>query len=185
MTKGADDYEVGYGKPPKRTQFAPGVSGNKGRRKRPETQAEIIARIRDELVEVNGKLVTKFEVAIHRAFNQALLSGKIRDLQILLELLDKYGALPKADQWAESKANADNVIEKIRNVFLKTNDIDPADFEERRLQEREDALLVTSCPHCGPALKFRWRSTAYRDLAKRIGKTGLHKEVERLHSKRD
>lgn len=28
-----DDYKVGYGKPPKHSQFQPGESGNKGRRK--------------------------------------------------------------------------------------------------------------------------------------------------------
>jgi hypothetical protein len=38
------DYEVGYGRPPKKSRFRPGVSGNpKGRRKRkPSTLAEII-----------------------------------------------------------------------------------------------------------------------------------------------
>jgi hypothetical protein len=34
-TKSPGDYEVGYGKPPKKNRYAPGVSGNpRGRRKR-------------------------------------------------------------------------------------------------------------------------------------------------------
>jgi hypothetical protein len=33
-TSDVSDYEIGYGKPPKRTQFQPGVSGNPGGRRR-------------------------------------------------------------------------------------------------------------------------------------------------------
>ena len=36
------EYKVGYGRPPKHSQFPPGVSGNKGRRRRKETPAEIL-----------------------------------------------------------------------------------------------------------------------------------------------
>ena len=41
------DYDVGYGKPPKRTRFKAGISGNlKGRPKRkPMALAEIVGKV--------------------------------------------------------------------------------------------------------------------------------------------
>jgi len=76
MKRKTDDYEVGYGKPPRHSQFPPGVSGNKGRRRKTENSAEIVARVRDELVLVNGKHVTKFELAVQQTVNQTIRSGK-------------------------------------------------------------------------------------------------------------
>jgi hypothetical protein len=183
--KKSGDYEVGYGKPPKGGQFPPGVSGNKGRRKRLETQAEIIARTRDDRVEINGKLITKFELVWLQVMNQTIKSGKPRDFKILMEIMEKYGALPKADQWEDARGAADKVIEKMRNNFLATKNIDPADFEEHCRHNREEAQLVMSCPHCGPALKEGWTKKIYKDLAKRVGKSNLHEEAEGLHMKDD
>lgn len=183
MAEGPKDDGVGYKKPPKHSQFPPGVSGNTGRRKRPETHGEIIARIRDEQVMVGDKLMTKFELAIMQVVNQTIKSGKPRDLKIMLELLEKHGAITQGDPWADARGAADKVIEKIRNNFLATKNIDPADFEEWRHHELEEVRLVISCPQCGPALKAGWTSNDYKELTKRIGKTFLHGEVEHLHSK--
>jgi hypothetical protein len=182
MTKKRDDYEVGYGKPPKHSQFAPGVSGNKGRRKRPETPAEIITRISEEKVLVNGKLISSFELAIRQTFAQTIRSGKSRDLTILLELLAKHGAMPEADRWAEQKAGADHVMEKILTIFDRTNDVDPADVAELEQYARDEVRLVMSCPHCGPELRTRWRKKERKDLAKRYGQTRLHGQVEDCHA---
>ncbi|WP_260929348.1 DUF5681 domain-containing protein [Novosphingobium sp. 9] len=93
------DYEVGYGKPPVHTRFKPGQSGNKGRRKKKlrETRKDIVRRIRDEKVRVNGKWITAFELAVRSTFNQTIKSGKPRDLKMLLELLSSYNAGPEDD----------------------------------------------------------------------------------------
>jgi hypothetical protein len=173
-----DDYEVGYGKPPRHSQFPPGVSGNKGRRKRPETQAETIARVRDERVMVNGKPMTKFEMMIHQVFNQTIRSGKPRDLKALLELLDKHGAIPEADRWAEVQAGADSVMEKIMTIFDRTYDIDPADTAELKRLSGEEAAHVMACSHCAPHLKAQWKKEERKALSERHGKTGLHTQVE-------
>jgi len=146
MAKDPKTYEVGYGKPPKRTQFAPGISGNSGRRKRPETSAEIVTRIRDEKIEVNGRLVSKFEIVIQRAFSETIKTGKARDLKSLLEILDKHGALPKADQADDSREKAEKVIEKLRSSFLAHYDIDPEDYEEIRRLSRQEIELIMACP---------------------------------------
>ncbi len=43
----SDDYDVGYGKPPRRSQFEKGVSGNaKGR---PRSTRNFLSDLRDEL----------------------------------------------------------------------------------------------------------------------------------------
>lgn len=184
MPKKSDGYEVGYGNPPKHSQFPPGVSGNKGRRKRPETQAEIVARIRDEKVMLGDRLVTKFELAIQQSFNQTIRSGKPRDLKLLLELLEKHGSVPEADQWAEMQEGAERAQQRILSFFNKVNDIDPADVAELERLEREEAELIMSCPHCAPELKAQWKRQERKALADRYGKTGLHRQVETARTAR-
>lgn len=173
------DYEVGYGKPPRHSQFVPGQSGNKGRRKRPETQAEIVARIRDELVTVNGRAMTKFELAVHATVNQTIKGGKVRDLKLLFELLDKHGGIPAADWAAKMKEGADKVMEKIMLVFDRTLDIDPADSAMLERLDAEEAQLILQCPSCRDALRSRWKDPAYMALMKRYAPTGLHGRVKR------
>jgi hypothetical protein len=100
-----DDYEVGYGKPPKHSQWLPGESGNKGRKKKlPPNFISIVQAVRDEMHEVNGKKVTGFELAVRSTFAKTIKSGKPRDLKLLLEIIDKYGGIPEIDRYAETKA---------------------------------------------------------------------------------
>lgn len=178
MAKNPDDYEVGYKKPPKHSQFPPGVSGRTGRRKPAEAQAEIVARVRDEPVEFNGKLISKFELTLMRVMNETLRSGDPRDLKILLELLDKHGALPHADLRAQAEAGANQVIEKIKNSYLNRHNIDREDFEARRALEREEVQIILSSPDSITALKALWARPDYKEVTKRVGKTSLHGDVE-------
>ncbi len=173
------DYEVGYGKPPQHSQFVPGQSGNKGRRKRPETQAEIVARVRDELVAVNGRAMTKFELAVHAAINQTIKGGKPRDLKLLLELLDKHGAMPAAESAAQMRKSADLVMDKIVTVFNRTLDIDPADSAMIEQLEAEEVQMLLKCSSCSETLRRRWKDQAYVDLVKRHGATRLHQMVKK------
>ena len=168
------DYEVGYGKPPKHSQFVPGQSGFKGRRKAKETPAEIVRRVRDELVMFQGNMVTKLELAVLSVMNQTIKGGRFRDLRLLFDFLDKHGALPKADEAAKSKAAADKVMAKIEDIFNKTLDIDPEDAAALEKLQREEAQIVMNCRHCGPSLRARWADQAYLALRKRYGGTGLH-----------
>lgn len=82
------DYEVGYGKPPKQSQFQPGQSGNpRGRPKDARGLGTIIRKAMDEkvLVRTNGKerKVRRVEAMIYRLQEQAL-KGDIRALDKLL-----------------------------------------------------------------------------------------------------
>lgn len=172
------DYEVGYAKPPRHSQFMPGQSGNKGRRKkRPETQAEIIARVRDEPVTVNGRTMTKFELAVHATINQTIKGGKPRDLKLLFDLLDQHGAMPEVDRAAEAREGADLAIRKIFTVFDRLDGRDPADGETVKRLEAEELQIVLDCPHCSETLRRRWNDPAYKALVARYAPTGLHRMV--------
>lgn len=89
----SDTYEVGFAKPPQRTQFRKGASGNpKGRPKGSKSMANILTKIGRERVNVtiNGRTrsITKYEAyimqLINRAANGDLKAG--RDLMTALRL---------------------------------------------------------------------------------------------------
>jgi Family of unknown function (DUF5681) len=182
MANDGDDYKVGYGKPPRHSQFVPGTSGNKGRRRKRETQGQIIARLRDEKVEINGQMVTKFELAVTQTLNQTIRSGKPRDLTLLLELLDKHGAMPKVDERAEAERQAASAMKKIHDFFNRSLEIDPEDIALLDRYSREEAKLLMACSRCAPELKSRWARKEQKELAKRYGKTQLQHQIERAQS---
>jgi Family of unknown function (DUF5681) len=73
----SDSYEVGYGKPPKDTQFKKGVSGNpKGRpRKILDFHQELLRQSRDTIIIIeNGKprRISKHEAVIKQLINKAI-----------------------------------------------------------------------------------------------------------------
>lgn len=174
------DYEVGYGKPPKQHQFKPGESGFKGRKKKPREQhAEMIARVRDEMVVVGGKRISKLELAVRQVFNQTIKSGKTRDLKALMDMLDQYGAIPEWDRYAEMKAGADEALRKIFETLDRTlPDGDPADHAERAKQDRIELDIVMECEHCGPTLRNRWKLPSFMELVERGFGTELFKRFK-------
>jgi hypothetical protein len=99
-----DDYEVGYGKPPKHTRFAKGASGNpSGRPKGSKNLATHIHEAIHKKVRVNTengvRHITKLEATLMQLLNLAL-GGKnrqaIRDVLQLAQL---------AEQTAENEAH--------------------------------------------------------------------------------
>lgn len=88
------DYEVGYGKPPQHTRFAPGQSGN--RKGRPKKQMELRTAFLNELndpvvvTESNRrKTITKQEVMIKQLVNKAA-SGDLGSIKLVHELLQHW-----------------------------------------------------------------------------------------------
>ncbi len=83
-----NDYDIGYGKPPKATRFRKGVSGNPtGRPKGSRSISSILAKLGRERVKVttNGKTrtMTKLEVVFTQLNNQAA-SGNLKAIRELL-----------------------------------------------------------------------------------------------------
>lgn len=84
-------YEVGFGKPPRRTQFAKGKSGNpRGRPKGALNVATMLKRILEEevIITQNGRrrTATKLEAAFIQLTDKAT-GGDLKALQLLTSLL--------------------------------------------------------------------------------------------------
>lgn len=88
--KSPSTHAVGYGKPPRASQFKKGVSGNpKGRPKGSPNLVTVLGRTLRERVTVteNGRqyVITKCEAAMKQLVNKAA-SGDARALQLLLRV---------------------------------------------------------------------------------------------------
>jgi hypothetical protein len=107
-------YVVGYGRPPKATQFKPGQSGNpKGR---PKGRRSIGAVLRDVIeqriaVTENGKTrrIPALEVMLRRLANDAMRNDP-RALKLLLSLVDRYAESPEGQTPLEEVLREDKEI---------------------------------------------------------------------------
>jgi Family of unknown function (DUF5681) len=84
------DYEVGYGRPPRRTQFQPGRSGNpQGRPRGSKNLATIVRQVLDARVAVreNGRVrsITKREALFAQLVHEGL-GGNIRAIELLFKI---------------------------------------------------------------------------------------------------
>ncbi len=97
----SDDYEVGYGKPPRQHRFKPGNAAAKGRRKKvPSAKAdqplsipEILDRaLRTKRKIKRGEQVLDMEVAdiLVERLVQTMTSGSARDLQYVINLIERF-----------------------------------------------------------------------------------------------
>jgi Family of unknown function (DUF5681) len=120
-----DDYEVGYKKPPKATQFANGQSGNPGGRPpRAKNTAELFNKVFDEKISINEngrpRALTKREIAFKQLANRAAKG----DYKAIETMLKRFSALMKiADR------DGDRSVSKPRiNVIVDaTEDHQPGD----------------------------------------------------------
>jgi hypothetical protein len=95
--EGEDGYRVGYGKPPKNSQFQKGESGNrKGRRKGSKNFATIIHEELNQRVSVteNGshRSITKLQALIKQVINKAA-SGDSKAMRMLIQISKELGDL--------------------------------------------------------------------------------------------
>lgn len=93
MSDSGDDYEIGFGKPPKSGQFKKGQSGNpKGRPKGTKNTLSLIEQILNEKVSIREggmqKEVTKTEAMVMRMAQKAM-DGDIKAMERLLMYAEK------------------------------------------------------------------------------------------------
>jgi hypothetical protein len=86
-----DDYEVGYGKPPRSGQFQAGRSGNpKGRRKGSKNVGSMVKSALDDkvMITIEGRRrkVTKLEAAFMQQANKAA-GGDAKATKLMLDIL--------------------------------------------------------------------------------------------------
>jgi hypothetical protein len=119
---GKDDYEVGYGRPPRRSQFAKGRSGNsKGRPKGARSLTDRFVTALNERVTIlesgTRRTILKSDAIMKQLVNKAA-SGDIRSIKLILEM-------------------AGPLSERGRQVELEASHREGADAHERLTKKLE------------------------------------------------
>jgi hypothetical protein len=107
-------YIVGFGRPPKATQFAAGKSDNpKGRPKGSRPVGAVLQEIIQQRVSVteNGKTrrIPALEVMLRRLANDAMRSDQ-RAIKLLLSLVDRYAESPETARQLREMLAEDEAI---------------------------------------------------------------------------
>ena len=123
MADNNDSNAIGYGNPPRRTQFVRGRSGNpKGRPKGSQNFATLLRKIGRQRVRVteNGgsRYITKFEATMLQLMNKAA-SGDLKAIRELLFWIrslegSEQTAIPSAVLHESDNAVMASIVERIR-----------------------------------------------------------------------
>lgn len=94
MSDEPDDYDIGYGKPPRHTQFKPGQSGNpKGRPRRTRNfKTDLREELEAEVVVTEGgrtQTISRQKAMIKRTVEKAL-KGDLRATQMLAQWVNTH-----------------------------------------------------------------------------------------------
>jgi hypothetical protein len=120
-------YEIGFCRPPKRTQFKPGQSGNlKGRPKGTLNLATVLERTLRELVVVHEegrrKQITKMEAALRQLVDQAASGdlAALRQLTTLVASAEQRSSDTEAEVPALNEADQKVVAQMLRRLEKNT-----------------------------------------------------------------
>jgi hypothetical protein len=126
-----DEYEVGYAKPPKATQFKPGNKLGKGRPKGAKNFSTIVKEALGAKVpaKINGKTkkISKIELAVHQLANKAS-SGDPKAIAKAIELYQQHGPQEQVGEISDEEATYD--LETIAHYLDISGHFDTADDEE-------------------------------------------------------
>lgn len=100
-------YKVGYGKPPKSTQYRPGQSGNsKGRPKQDETLkgiAEKELKRKVTIMESGKQRKVSYKTAIMKRCIASAAQGNMRSLEFLSKILSQTGPIQAEQELTASE----------------------------------------------------------------------------------
>ena len=132
-------YEVGFGKPPKATQFREGQSGNpKGRPRGKPNMATIIRRSLEAKVVINEngqrREVTKFEAGIIQMSNKAA-AGDLRALNMVTAFA--RSAEEREQQEISGKAGLGESDQKVLQRLMQRLQATDEEEEKKNVHETE------------------------------------------------
>jgi len=138
-----DDYEIGYGKPPKSGQFKKGTSGNpSGRPKKPfDSASELMKELQSKVTLLeNGKrkAITRFRGINRQVVNKAL-SGNLQAARMVFDSV-------RQEMVAEQPQNSRNKPDR-----------KPVDMTDEELlmviQGIHPEYSINKCPNCSNSQK--------------------------------
>lgn len=123
----SDEYEIGYGKPPKKNQFKPGQSGNPSGKKagkvQPKNVTEALAEALSKVVKVkvDGKIekYITLQVLVNKLINQCI-NGEVKDKLLLFEMLKKLGLMSSMPNSADEEVCEPIYTEEDRRLLALT-----------------------------------------------------------------
>jgi hypothetical protein len=132
MDEVRDDYEVGYGKPPRKTQFATGRSGNpRGRPKGSKNLATLVLKESRQPVRINGpsgvRTVSKLQAAIMQLGNKSA-QGDLRASREFLSLVQRSEESSAAATSPVNLPEADKLT--MQNLLRRMNMLAPVSKPE-------------------------------------------------------
>ena len=145
-----NDYQVGYGRPPKEGQFVKGQSGNpKGRPTGSKNMASMFNNIAREMITVteNGRsrTMTRLEAVLHRTINLAL-SGDSRAIRDVLRLSAHYEVAETMEDHSSNPHERDAALFQsvlARMGRMKRIEEPVTDAAEQKKESRNDHQLLS------------------------------------------
>ncbi len=132
-----EEYEVGYGKPPKSTQFKKGRTGNpKGRPKRSKTIPSLLTRIGMEPMKVTIKGKTRWVMRSEMAIMQLGIKAANGDLRAIGMFMDLHKLYAEARQAGELHPQLQGLVDALnagpteRGKFNEELEAEPEPNEE-------------------------------------------------------
>ena len=136
------DYDIGYGKPPKATQFPKGRSGNPtGRPRKKPTMADTARKALSSLVRVRDgdkvRLITQFEAVIRKQLEMAM-KGDRKAAELVLRTAHLFEDRVSSDpnDAGDGSELTQQMQDQILADFLTLNGLSEASDKD----DRDDAL---------------------------------------------
>ncbi len=138
---GTGDYEVGYGKPPEKSQFKPGQSGNsKGRPKGSKNLKTLVGKELNDNVDIREggrpKVVSKRDVVAKQLVKKGM-EGHDRSIETILKLDDELERMANAEQAAAEASELAEPLSSTERDILTDYEAGVRAKIEREMEHRK------------------------------------------------